>query len=160
MGEARHGMEKIFRGVMNYRLTHQRNMVDQFKKACVLWRFSYLFKRLSILVRKCGKERKVIYLILILQGVVEIKHHFQCNISFQVRDHPVPTAVFFTCVDSRMLPSRYCPFKVFFLSLKLHFFFFFHFKITKFISSTFFLDSFAFIIPTIHINSFSNEKLI
>ena len=122
MGEARHGMEKIFRGVMNYRLTHQRNMVDQFKKACVLWMFSYLFKRLSILVRKCGKERKVIYLILILQGVVEIKHHFQCNISFQVRDHPVPTAVFFTCVDSRMLPSRYCPFKVF-LSLKLPFFF-------------------------------------
>ena len=146
MGEARHGMEKIFRGVMNYRLTHQRNMVDQFKKACVLWRFSYLFKRLSILVRKCGKERKVIYLILILQGVVQIKHPFQCNISFQVRDHPVPTAVFFTCVDSRMLPSRYCPFKVFF-SLKLPLFFF-HLKITKFISCTFILNSFAFIIPT------------
>ena len=121
--------------------------------------FSYLFKRLSILVRKCGKERKVIYLILILQGVVEIKHHFQCNISFQVRDHPVPTAVFFTCVDSRMLPSRYCPFKVFFCHL--NYLFFFHFKITKFICSTFILDSFAFIIPTIpHINSFYNEKLI
>jgi len=49
-------MEKIFRGLMKYRLTHQRNMVDQFKK---------------------------------------------------VRDNPVPTAVFFTCVDSRMLPSRF-----------------------------------------------------
>ena len=32
MGEAKHGMEKIFRGLMTYRLTHQRNMVDQFKK--------------------------------------------------------------------------------------------------------------------------------
>lgn len=27
-----HGMEKILRGLMNYRLTHQRNMVAQFKK--------------------------------------------------------------------------------------------------------------------------------
>lgn len=25
-------MEKIFRGLMKYRLSHQRNMVDQFKK--------------------------------------------------------------------------------------------------------------------------------
>jgi len=56
MGEVKHGMEKIFRGLMTYRLTHQRNMVEQFKK---------------------------------------------------VRDNPVPTAVFFTCVDSRMLPSRF-----------------------------------------------------
>ena len=27
----------------------------------------------------------------------------------KVRDNPVPTAVFVTCVDSRMLPSRYPP---------------------------------------------------
>lgn len=56
MAGSGHGMEKILRGLMNYRLSHQRNMVAQFKK---------------------------------------------------VRDNPVPTAVFFTCVDSRMLPSRF-----------------------------------------------------
>jgi hypothetical protein len=27
-----HGMEKILRGLMTYRLTQQRNMVNQFKK--------------------------------------------------------------------------------------------------------------------------------
>eukprot|EP00088_Acartia_fossae_P001374 TRINITY_DN10533_c0_g1_i2.p1 TRINITY_DN10533_c0_g1~~TRINITY_DN10533_c0_g1_i2.p1 ORF type:complete len:309 (+),score=56.90 TRINITY_DN10533_c0_g1_i2:96-1022(+) len=56
MGSSKHGMEKILRGIMNYRLAHQRNMVEQFKS---------------------------------------------------VRDNPVPSAVFFTCVDSRMLPTRF-----------------------------------------------------
>jgi len=56
MGSTKHGMEKIVRGIMNYRLNYQRNMVEQFKS---------------------------------------------------VRDNPVPTAVFFTCVDSRMLPTRF-----------------------------------------------------
>jgi len=52
----RHGMAKIFNGVMKYRRDFQRNMVEQFVK---------------------------------------------------VRDNPVPTAVFFSCVDSRVIPSRF-----------------------------------------------------
>jgi hypothetical protein len=31
-------MEKILRGLMNYRLTHQRNMVAQFKKVSCYWK--------------------------------------------------------------------------------------------------------------------------
>ena len=56
MGKASAGITKMLEGIMKYRMTHQRNMLEQFKK---------------------------------------------------VRDNPVPTAVFVTCVDSRMLPSRY-----------------------------------------------------
>jgi len=56
MGKASAGITKMLEGIMKYRMTHQRNMLEQFKK---------------------------------------------------VRDNPVPTAVFVTCVDSRMLPSRF-----------------------------------------------------
>ena len=58
MGKASAGITKMLEGIMKYRMTHQRNMLEQFKK---------------------------------------------------VRDNPVPTAVFVTCVDSRMLPSRLTP---------------------------------------------------
>lgn len=50
------GITKMLEGIMKYRMTEQKNMVEQFKK---------------------------------------------------VRDNPVPTAVFVTCVDSRMLPTRF-----------------------------------------------------
>jgi carbonic anhydrase len=51
-----HGIEKLFRGVLQYRHIWKDSMVKQFK---------------------------------------------------QVRDNPAPTAVFITCVDSRMLPTRF-----------------------------------------------------
>lgn len=51
-----HGIGKVLHGIMKYRMTEQKNMVEQFRK---------------------------------------------------VRDNPVPTAVFVTCVDSRMLPTRF-----------------------------------------------------
>jgi len=50
------GIRKVLHGIMKYRVTEQRNMVEQFKR---------------------------------------------------VRDNPSPTAVFVTCVDSRMLPTRF-----------------------------------------------------
>lgn len=50
------GISKVLQGIQKYRMTEQRNMVEQFRK---------------------------------------------------VRDNPVPTAVFVTCVDSRMLPTRF-----------------------------------------------------
>ena len=36
MGSTKHGMEKIVRGIMNYRLNYQRNMVEQFKSVRII----------------------------------------------------------------------------------------------------------------------------
>ena len=46
----------------------------------------------------------------ILHGIMKYRTDKQRNMlqQFQrVRDNPTPTAVFVTCVDSRMLPSRF-----------------------------------------------------
>ena len=46
----------------------------------------------------------------VLHGIMKYRTDWQRNMvqQFQrVRDNPNPTAVFVTCVDSRMLPSRF-----------------------------------------------------
>ena len=46
----------------------------------------------------------------VLHGIMKYRTDKQRNMlqQFQrVRDNPTPTAVFVTCVDSRMLPSRF-----------------------------------------------------
>ena len=46
----------------------------------------------------------------VLHGIMKYRTDWQRNMvqQFQrVRDNPTPTAVFVTCVDSRMLPSRF-----------------------------------------------------
>ncbi len=46
----------------------------------------------------------------LLTGIVKYRNTFKGSMvkEFQkVRDNPHPSAVFFTCVDSRMLPTRF-----------------------------------------------------
>ena len=46
----------------------------------------------------------------ILHGIMKYRTDWQRNMLEQVqrvRDNPMPTAVFVTCVDSRMLPTRF-----------------------------------------------------
>ena len=45
-----------------------------------------------------------------LEGIIKYRRDWQINMlqQFQkVRDNPAPKAVFVTCVDSRMLPTRF-----------------------------------------------------
>ncbi|XP_076246758.1 carbonic anhydrase beta isoform X2 [Calliopsis andreniformis] len=65
-------MDRIIKGIMQYRKCHREGMVKQFQK---------------------------------------------------VRDHPEPKAVFFTCMDSRMIPTRFTETNVgdMFVGTRLHY---------------------------------------
>lgn len=75
------GISKVLHGIMKYRMNEQRNMVEQFRR---------------------GETSDGLQLAQ--QPLLDLSI---LRLSFPVRDNPVPTAVFVTCVDSRMLPTRF-----------------------------------------------------
>ncbi len=71
-------MDRILKGILQYRQTYRKSMVEEFKRVA---------DRPEVIIIKCNKlcSDNVIPFIVIFQ----------------------PKAVFFTCMDSRMLPTRF-----------------------------------------------------